>query len=196
MNRGRVDDDNAAAADDDPLSSLFTGLSVDAEKPPDADAAPSATHEWPDVPLRDYQSALLDDADKLFRGGERAVLAYLPTGGGKTRVGAAAMAGWVPATASTTRQRSLFVVNRRSLLQQTVDALVEVGFARDIIGLIGGEAAPPDDRALIHVAMIQSLHDRFRSAHAEAHYGEAWGEGYALAIIDESHGTPPSHPAL
>ena len=77
----------SATSDDDPLSALFSGLAVDAP-PAENSAVP------PKVALRDYQAALLADADALFQGGERAVLAYLPTGGGKTRVGAAAMAEW------------------------------------------------------------------------------------------------------
>ena len=131
------------------------------------------------VPLRDYQSALLGDCAALFKGGERAVLAYLPTGGGKTRVGAAAIA---EALRRSTAARCLFVVNRRSLLEQTRDALVE---------LVSGEGGSKSelDRARVHIAMVQSLHERFRAAHSLSQY--------TLAVIDECHAAAaPSYLAL
>ena len=98
--------------DDMPLASLFSNLSVakptaapptvdkegaqsaskEATRPPPPPPKPSHHEVLPrSIPLREYQRALLSDADRLFEQGERAVLAYLPTGGGKTRVGAAAM---------------------------------------------------------------------------------------------------------
>ena len=158
--------------------------------PPEAAAA-----TVPTVGLRDYQSALLKDADQLFCKGNRAVLAYLPTGGGKTRIGAAAMAQWVLASAPPD-QRCLFVVNRRTLLEQTREALVELGFDPASIGLIGGDGAAAAGAganghriARVQVGMVQSLHERFREAHPM--------DAYALAIIDECHAAAaPSYRAL
>ena len=116
------------------------------------------------------------------------MLAYLPTGGGKTRVGAAAMAEW--ALSATPSARCLFVVNRRTLLQQTRDALIELGFDSASIALVGGDAeeSEAEGGARVHIAMIQSLHERHRAAH---------GMSYALAVIDECHAAAaPTYLAL
>ena len=150
----------------------------------------------PDVSLRDYQAELLAEADRLFES-HRAVLAYLPTGGGKTRVGAAAMSKWALSSSSTSR--CLFLVNRRTLLQRTRDSLMELGFAAEAIHLISAEthheraaavsSAAASDRARVHVAMVQSLHERYRAAHSFA--------DYSLAVIDECHAAAaPTYLAL
>ena len=158
------------------LSELFGSLNVAAKEHAHVEDTAAAMT----VELRDYQSALLADADRLFRGGQRAVLAYLPTGGGKTRVGAAAMAEWALNT-ERDGARCLFVVNRRSLLTQTRAALLELGFAADDVGLIGGgeEAALGFREPRVDVAMVQSLHERYLAEHEIGRY--------SLAIIDECH---------
>ena len=200
-----VASDDDSEEDDMPLSALFGTMSVariaampatSAASTPLADAVPSAGHAPIDVPLRDYQTALLKDADRLFHAGQRAVLAYLPTGGGKTRVGAAAIASW--ALGSSSSAQALFVVNRRSLLDQTRTALLELGFAPSTVAFIGGEGggargggngAIPAVCAQVHIAMVQSLHKRYLAVNNL--------DSYALAVIDECHAAAaPSYLAL
>jgi superfamily II DNA or RNA helicase len=141
------------------------------------------------VDLRDYQEELLRKTDELFAQGARSVLAYLPTGGGKTRVGGAAIAEW---TAWRDGSRALFVVNRRSLLEQTRSSLAEQGFAPSAIGLIAGDASgPPRRGAVVHVAMVQSLHEGFLASHAEL-LAE-----FSVVVVDECHAAAaPSYLAL
>ena len=177
---GRREAKAAPSASSDDLTDALNSLSL---------ALPTKEETVPiKVPLRDYQAALLADCAALFKGGERAVLAYLPTGGGKTRVGAAAIS---EALQRSTAARCLFVVNRRSLLEQTRDALVELGFACSTIALVSGEGGSNSelDRARVHIAMVQSLHERFRAAHSLSQY--------TLAVIDECHAAAaPSYLAL
>lgn len=176
---GRREAKAAPSASSDDLTDALNSLSL---------ALPTKEETVPiKVPLRDYQAALLGDCATLFKG-ERAVLAYLPTGGGKTRVGAAAIS---EALQRSTAARCLFVVNRRSLLEQTRDALVELGFACSTIALVSGEGGSNSelDRARVHIAMVQSLHERFRAAHSLSQY--------TLAVIDECHAAAaPSYLAL
>ena len=187
----RISDVGDDSDDDLPLTQLFSTLAVNTSRAAPPPPVPPTTSAIPSIDLRDYQTALIVDADKQFLRGERAVLAYLPTGGGKTRVGAAAMAQWV--LSSSASARCLFVVNRRSLLQQTRDALTELGFEPSSVGLIGGDATTHTvsaaDGVRVHIAMVQSLHERFRATHSL--------ESYALAVIDECHAAAaPSYLAL
>ena len=170
------------AEDDLPLTALFGSLSVDAASRSELNVGSTQlepeTSSVPCIALRDYQRALLDDANGLFEQGNRAVLAYLPTGGGKTRVGAAAMAEVLQTSATGT---CLFVVNRKSLMEQTRASLLAVGFEADSIELIGGGKQGDTECASVRVqvAMVQSLHERCLSVRTFS--------ACALAIIDECH---------
>ena len=188
---GGSDDDSD---DDLPITQLFNSVKLNTDHgdsssgssmPAPASSSPPKLMP-PAIPLRDYQQKLLNDADGLFAKGS-AVLAYLPTGGGKTRVGAAAIASWVLGKGgSTQRRRCLFIVNRRSLLLQTRSALLELGFSPAWIRMIGGGATDSGgvgwddtDAPPIGIATIQSLHEKFLAAHSLAQH--------TLAIIDEAH---------
>ena len=78
-----------------------------------------------------------------------------PTGGGKTRVGAAAIAEWVLGSPG---HRCLFIVNRRSLLLQTRSALLELGFGRDARSMALAYRAGPDGAARI-VRLLDAVLD-------------------------------------
>ena len=69
---------------------------------------PEATHR-----LRDYQLELLQRLYNSYNTGATALLAYLPTGGGKTRVAIEMMAAAVQR-----KWRCMFVVNRNALVEQ------------------------------------------------------------------------------
>jgi superfamily II DNA or RNA helicase len=154
---------------------VATAVPATSAAPPEAhDDAPAVASAAPfeavNIELRDYQDELLAKASALFESGERAVLAYLPTGGGKTRVGAAAMSRWV--LGRTRSKKSLFVVNKKTLLTQTRDALLALGFAPPQVGLIGGGVSCPQSGELadacVHVAMVQSLHEAGACSRSEA----------------------------
>lgn len=162
--------------DDTPLSELFSSsVRLGAAPPPPPPSGDCSRAAFPgDIPLRDYQRSLLAAADAAF-GAHRAVLVYLPTGGGKTRLGAAAMAEWTAPAG-----RCLFVVNRRTLLDQTYSALVDLGFEPSSLAKLGA-AAPVAPGARVHIATVQSLHEAYLERHAEAL------AAYTLAVVDECH---------
>ena len=72
-----------------------------------------------DVPLRDYQREIADSVLTKFKVGDKRVVAYLPTGGGKTRVAAALIAA-----ACSRDKRCLFVVNSLPLLFQAYPSTI------------------------------------------------------------------------
>ena len=192
-----------------PLASLFSNLSVakptaapptvdkegaqsaskEATRPPPPPPPKPSHHEVlpRSIPLREYQRALISDADRLFEQGERAVLAYLPTGGGKTRVGAAAMLEWALLRAPTP-SRCLFVVNRRSLLQQTRDALIDLGFAPGSVALIAGSDAGGGGDTKASSALPRFSEDEVLSPGPAAAHG-------AERPADEAAARAPSQPA-
>ena len=153
--------ERAAPCDVDAIEALLAGLSVVADEP----SGPR---------LRDYQASMIADIKQAWHGaGARSVLAYLPTGGGKTIV-AASLAK------ESVEGRVLFIVNRNTLLEQTSATLERVGVPRDHVGVFGGGAPKPhadDSTRPIVIASIQSL---TRDA--------TWlSDGFRLVIIDECH---------
>ena len=171
-----------AMSDEDHIATLLESLKV-------GDGTAALVPAF--ISLREYQRQLLADVNAHLKQGERAVLAYLPTGGGKTRVGAAAIASELNSSPHT---RCLFVVNRRTLLEQTQSSLMELGYSRSVIATITGDDSAASTfaelrAARVHIAMVQSLHDHFRSTHDF--------QQYSLAVIDECHAaSAPSYQAL
>ena len=122
--------ERAAPCDVDAIEALLAGLSVVADEP----SGPR---------LRDYQASMIADIKQAWHGaGARSVLAYLPTGGGKTIV-AASLAK------ESVEGRVLFIVNRNTLLEQTSATLERVGVPRDHVGVFGGGAPKPHGRPLV-----------------------------------------------
>lgn len=99
--------------------------------------------------LRDYQLEMLDRARDEIRAGHRAVLVQAPTGSGKT-----ALASTMIGNAIERKHRVWFVVHRRELLRQSVDALVNYGLPRP--GVVAGQA-PMDIVAPIQVCSVMTL---------------------------------------
>ena len=100
--------------------------------------------------LRPYQVQLLDDTRKALAH-HRRVLMQLPTGGGKTITSGAMLIG-----AANKGLRSLFVVHRRELLEQTSNTL-------DRVGLPHGFCAagfPPKYREPVTLCSVQTLASR------------------------------------
>ena len=75
------------------------------------------------ISLRQYQQALVDAVRAALRSGKRRVLAYLPTGGGKTRVATAI----TQLTLAKSTGRVIVLANRKQLVHQFAAALRAAG---------------------------------------------------------------------
>jgi len=125
------------------------------------------------VSLRPYQSNVVDATRAALRTGKRRVLAYLPTGGGKTRV----------ATAITQRAlgkssgRVIVLANRKQLVHQFAAALRAAGLD---VGVAQGENTTGLHHRVV-VCSIDTIHAR-----------NYLFDDVALFIIDEAHGVAGS----
>ena len=117
-------------------------------------------------PLYDYQSQAIDELRKNLARGVRRQVLCAATGSGKTVV-----AMHMIASALTKQKRALFVVDRRSLLEQTCRRLQAVGIDH---GVIAGGASKGVYKQLL-VGMTQTLSRR------------GWPEHLDVMFIDECH---------
>lgn len=115
--------------------------------------------------LYQYQEKLIDGCRNALRQGHKRVIAYLPTGGGKTVV-----AIGIVKMAQEKGKRVAFVCNRVQLIQQTSENFTTYGIKH---GIIQG-ANTRDFRADVVVASIQTLDRRGM-------------DDYDLLILDECH---------
>ncbi len=167
---------SSTAAPDNEVSRLLDALTL----------APAPKRH---VSLRDYQLELLAAVRAKFDLGSRSALAYLPTGGGKTRVAAAEVAmelgrgGWC-----------LWLVNSLVLLEQTRRALLDLGFAEHEMSVLrdaSGYVHHNDSVAPVQLAMVQSLQ------RPSAACAEQLLRGLSLVVIDEAHAAyAPSYQKL
>jgi DNA repair protein RadD len=103
------------------------------------------------IELRPYQRAVIDDARAAYARGARGVLLTMPTGAGKTKTAASIMDA-----AAGRGNRSLFLANRITLVDQTVERLREAGISGiRIIQADRDLATAPD--APITVASIDTV---------------------------------------
>lgn len=119
------------------------------------------------ITLRPYQIEDTNKIRSLMQQGFRCIQYQLPTGGGKTLLTASMLK-----TASTKGVSSLFIVHRRELIKQSVDAFKKVGLHHGII-------APgyyQSNRTLTNIASIQTLARRINRIQRPK-----------LIIWDESH---------
>lgn len=98
--------------------------------------------------LRPYQTALLDEARALMRSGRRSILLTAPTGSGKTLLTA-----WMLKAAAANKKRSWFIVHRRELLAQSVQAFQAIGITPGVVQANW----PTDNTPFIQVCMVQTL---------------------------------------
>ena len=159
---------------DDLIASL-SSLHIEGAQSNDA---PTSTAAQPDFTaistLRPYQRALFEKLTARMAA-QKPLLAYLPTGGGKTRVGAAVLEA---ALAADPAARCLFVVNANVLVRQTQRALGELGFDVGLIAACAGERAATGAR--VQIAMVQTLNARDML--------EEGALDYDVVVIDEAHG--------
>lgn len=135
---------------------------------PPAVAPPAHTPRGP-APLRCYQQKIVESARAEYRQGRRAILVVLPTGGGKTRVGAEFVLGAV-----ARGRRVLWLAHRRELVLQAYERIRRDGVEN--IGVVAASArhlARPS--APVQVASLQTLVAREAAPPAD------------LVIFDEAH---------
>ena len=101
--------------------------------------------------LRGYQHSIIDDVRSLMKKGVRRILIQGPTGMGKT----ALTANMIGASAKK-GMRSLFMVHRRELINQSVASFDKAGVYHGIISAGFFE----DRKPLVHIASVQSLSRR------------------------------------
>lgn len=120
------------------------------------------------VSLRPYQHQLVESVRESLRTGHRRVMAYLPTGGGKTRVATAI------AQMSLTKSngRVIVLANRKQLVHQFAAALRGAGLD---VGILQGENTAGLHHRVV-VASIDTVHAR-----------GCIFDDVALFIIDEAH---------
>lgn len=104
-----------------------------------------------EIPLRDYQQQMLDESRELYRRGIRRIIIESPTGSGKTRVGAAFIAGAV-----AKGKRVWWINHRRELIKQSF--LTFAGFNIPCGILAAG--FPHSPTAPVQVCSIQTLYRR------------------------------------
>lgn len=120
------------------------------------------------ISLRPYQSNVVDATRAALRTGKRRVLAYLPTGGGKTRVATAITQLALTKSAG----RVIVLANRKQLVHQFAAALRGAGLD---VGIAQGENTA-------------GLHHRVVVCSIDTTHGRSYTfEDVALFIIDEAH---------
>ena len=119
------------------------------------------------VTLRDYQQRLVDGVRASLQSGHRRIMAYLPTGGGKTRVATAV----TQMTLSKSKGRVVVLANRKQLVHQFASALRTAGLD---VGILQGENTHGLHHRVI-VASIDTIHAR-----------DCIFDDVALFIVDEA----------
>ena len=120
------------------------------------------------ISLRPYQAEVVERTRAALRSGKRRVLAYLPTGGGKTRVATAI----TQMTLAKSTGLVIVLANRKQLVHQFAAALRAAGLD---VGIAQGENTTGLHHRVI-VASIDTIHARSYTF-----------EDVALLIIDEAH---------
>lgn len=130
----------------------------------------SATISAPIIPtLRPYQQQLISEIYQQIRAGNKRIVAFAPTGSGKTLV-----AAWIVSQAVSKNRRVLIIVHRDILVDQTYQKLVackvnNCGFIKS--------GWKENREALVQIASVQSLLKR------------DWWHNYPaeVIVIDEAH---------
>ena len=121
--------------------------------------------------LRDYQKQLKSHIYQLIRDGKKRILVYAPTGSGKT-----AILSSILSDALSRNKRSMLIIHRDFLVEQSRTAMIKTGISSDDIGVIKAGYREERDR-MIQIAGLQSLQNR------------PTPDGLDLVILDECHST-------
>jgi len=117
--------------------------------------------------LRPYQQEAISDLRESFKNGHRRIILALPTGAGKTVVFSEMVR-----MAADKGTRTLILTDRVELFEQTFKALQRHSIP---IQIVNANTASIDQRAIVTVAMIETLHRRGYNVYPD------------LIIIDEAH---------
>jgi superfamily II DNA or RNA helicase len=121
--------------------------------------------------LRDYQKQLKSYIYQLIRDGQKRILVYAPTGSGKT-----AILSSILSDALSRNKKSMLIIHRDFLVEQSRQAMIKTGIDSNNIGIIKAGFPENRDRA-IQIAGLQSLQNR------------PTPDGLDLVILDECHST-------
>ena len=145
-------------------------------------------------PLHSYQAEILRGLSELVcsSAGRRRAVVSLPTGGGKTRVAAEAVVRIVLNGERTEKRSALWIAQTDELCEQAVQCFrqlwVNIGTSGEelrVVRLWGGQSAlpmpPEDDEAVVVVASIQTINNRFDLSALE------WLASPGIVVIDECH---------
>ena len=132
------------------------------------------------VELHQYQKDLLQKAERALAVQDARVMLQLPTGGGKTRIAAALLAGWMRSGG-----KAAWLTHRRELSDQTCQVLDESG----VLAVSRPEwdfyDRAPGWKGWVVILMTQTVS---RRNHFEGVWDEYGSED--LLIIDEAHHAP------
>jgi Type III restriction enzyme, res subunit/DnaJ domain len=104
--------------------------------------------------LRDYQKQLKSYIYQLIRDGQKRILVYAPTGSGKT-----AILSSILKDALSRNKRSMLIIHRDFLVEQSRQAMIKTGIDSNNIGIIKAGFSENRDR-MIQIAGLQSLQNR------------------------------------
>lgn len=129
------------------------------------------------IALRDYQAAAVSATRAAMRDGGKRVVLVVPTGGGKTRIGAS-----IVESACARGRRVVWLAHRTELIEQTAKTLHEHGLP---VGVVAASSAwPIDPSAPVQVCSVQTLLAREHQRPAAD-----------LLVWDECHHASESAPA-
>lgn len=117
--------------------------------------------------LRDYQKQCIDDVRREFQKGNKKVCLTLPTGSGKTIIGASMIKG-----AIERGKRCIFIVHRRELVKQSLKAFRSIGIDCGVVAN-GFDFVHGKD---CYIASVSTLVRRLRVM-----------KGIELVFFDEAH---------
>ena len=129
------------------------------------------------VQLRDYQRDLLQQAESALAPPRARVMLQLPTGGGKTRIAAALLAGWL-----RNGGKAAWLTHRKELRDQTCRVLNESGVpALNTLDWYIDDPAPVRSGGVV-ILMAQTVSRR-------NYYEGVWAKYNSkdLLVIDEAH---------
>ena len=104
------------------------------------------------MPLRDYQQCVINTLRIGYRNHHMRQIVCLPTGAGKSHIAAAMIR-----SATDKKKKSLFIVDRIVLIEQSVKHLAAVGLK---VGILQGNNTRLDDSDNVTVASIQTIANR------------------------------------
>ena len=129
------------------------------------------------VQLRDYQRDLLQKAESALAHPRARVMLQLPTGGGKTRIAAALLTGWI-----RNGGKAAWLTHRRELSDQTRTVLNESGVhATNTLEWEFSDLAPSESGGVV-LLMAQTVS---RRNHFEGVWDDYGPED--LLVVDEAH---------